>query len=84
MSAILAAYECKRAGKVVRHRADPDQATLRRGGLLASKHTTGSPPTPQTMELAQRLVDHADGIRNPAASKAMGENMRAAARVIRK
>jgi len=49
--------------------------------------TSTTTPT-QTMspdgltELARRLRDHADAIRNPAAAKAMGDDMRAAADVI--
>ncbi len=53
---------------------------------MATKHSTGSPPTSQTSEemaaLAARLVEHAGTIRSPAAAKAMGDDMREAARVI--
>jgi hypothetical protein len=39
--------------------------------------------TPERLTaLAERLVGHADTIRNPAAAKVMGEDMREAARVI--
>jgi hypothetical protein len=50
---------------------------------MATRNTTEPPSPAQTMELAERLCRHADNIRNPAA-KAMGDDMRAAARALRK
>jgi hypothetical protein len=53
--------------------------------IMAAKKPTDSPPAPQTpgdiAGLAERLIRHADGIRNPAA-KALGEDLRLAARTI--
>lgn len=50
---------------------------------MAAKHSTESAPAPQTQGLAERLIRHADNIRNPAA-KALGEDLRLAAKVISK
>jgi hypothetical protein len=54
---------------------------------MTKKHSTDSPPAPQTPEglsaLAERLVHHADNVRNPAATP-MAEDMREASRIIAK
>jgi hypothetical protein len=54
--------------------------------MAVKKSTTDSPPASQTpgdlAALAARLVEHAGTIRNPAAAKAMGDDMRKAAGVI--
>jgi hypothetical protein len=47
---------------------------------MATKQVIGRPQAPQT--LAERLVQHAKTIRNPAAAAAMGDDMREAARII--
>jgi hypothetical protein len=52
---------------------------------MAKHHSTNSDPASQTAvaELAERLVRHAGNIHNTAA-KAVGDDMRAAARVVRR
>jgi hypothetical protein len=64
--------------------AGPDHNEQEKLFIMAEKQTTNQTPTSQTMALAQRLVDHAENIRNPAASKAMGKDMQTVARLIRK
>ena len=49
---------------------------------MAERQTTGRSPAPQTPGLAERLIQHAKIIRNPAAAAAMGDDMREAARII--
>jgi hypothetical protein len=49
---------------------------------MADRNSTELSPA-QQMELAERLVRHAENIRNPAA-KAMKEDLQSAARLIRK
>jgi len=49
---------------------------------MAKAYPTGSNPASQTAGLAERLLQHAKTIRNPAAAAAMGDDMREAARVI--
>jgi hypothetical protein len=50
--------------------------------IMADRQATGRTPVPQTPGLAERLVQHAKTIRNPAAAAAMGDDMREAARII--
>jgi hypothetical protein len=50
---------------------------------MAKKEPTNQPLAPQTAAaLAERLIQHADNIRNPAAAATMGADMRAAAALI--
>lgn len=49
---------------------------------MAEKHSTNQTRTSQTPGLAERLVEHAGNVRNPTA-KAMAEDMREAARIMR-
>jgi len=53
---------------------------------MAKKHSTDSDPASQTIDvagLAERLIQHAKAIRNPAAAAGMGDDMREAARLIK-
>jgi hypothetical protein len=49
---------------------------------MATRKITESSPALQTQGLTERLIRHADNIRNPAAAATMGADMREAAGLI--